>query len=130
MKLPQRKTPNNESKLAKALLGLAAVAGIIALGALGFYLQSRYVQWASDSDATQRRVEELQSQVDDLKKSAQDFNEAMDARVEAAQKRADLAHDRIEYYRDVLHIVAKTCPGRMELPWLHGDPGRKEETGK
>jgi len=133
MKLPQRKNPNNESKIAKALLGLAAVSAIIALGALGFYLRSRYVRWTSDADATQERIEELQSQVDELKEAAANFNAALSESSDAtaeAQKRADLAHDRIEYYRDVLHIVAKTCPGRMRLPWLHGDPGHPEETAR
>lgn len=43
----------------------------------------------------------------------------------ATRTRTDNAHTRIEYYRDVLLIVSKTCPGRMRLPRLDGDPGNK-----
>ena len=36
----------------------------------------------------------------------------------ATTTQATNAHTRIEYYRDVLLIVSKTCPGRMKLPYL------------
>lgn len=117
----------------------ARIAAIVlALAAGGFILNHWYVNRGATSNLV--LIRELQSEVAELKKAASEFNdhrkvanenvETFDAKIEAAHQRADLAHTRIQYYRDVLLIVSKTCPGRMRLPTLEGDPGQEQEIEK
>ena len=53
-----------------------------------------------------------------------DSDKTISAELSVTRSRTDMAHERVNYYRDVLLIVSKTCPGRMKLPHLNGDPGR------
>ncbi len=121
--------------MARALLYAGGAVLALAIAAGGIRFNHWYVSRGSDSNFV--LIRKLQSEVAALKKAASEFNdhrkvanenvEAFDAKIKAAHQRAEFAHTRIQYYRDVLLIVAKTCPGRMRLPRLEGDPGQEQE---
>lgn len=131
----QKQDQKPRDKVAQALIYTGAAILVLALAAGGFSLNHWYVNRGATSNIV--LIRKLQSEVAELKKAASEFNdhrkvanenvEAFDAKVKAAHQRAELAHTRIQYYRDVLLIVSKTCPGRMRLPVLEGDPGQEQE---
>ncbi len=131
----QQQDQKPRGKAAQALVYTLVAVLVMALAAGGFSLNHWYVNRGATSNIA--HIRELQSEVAELKKTASRFRDhqlvanenvtAFDAKVQAAQRRADLAHTRIQYYRDVLLIVSKTCPGRMRLPVLGGDPGQEQE---
>lgn len=87
---------------------------------LGFWLH--FWLMARPANELEHRID---PQVDVIKKRVERLEEAaktLSSVLKVTRARTDNSHLRIEYYKGVLEVVAKTCPGRMRLPELEGDP--------
>ncbi len=73
-------------------------------------------------EAIQKKIDKNFETIDANFDTLFEADKILSGELKATRARTDNAHTRIEYYRDVLLIVSKTCPSRMRLPVLGGDP--------
>ncbi len=109
-------------------LDVAIIIPLVVVLVVGGYRIDRW--WHFDEDdarfvAIDTKIDANWAKIEDNLKLLEEADRTIAEELLATRARTDLAHDRIQYYRDVLFIVSKTCPGRMKLPELEGDPINK-----